>query len=414
MRGGSAARPFDAAPGPASCCPAGRIGPAGFFVSRSKTTTTSTRAGSSPGADPESVADLRFLRRALVLARRGQGRVTPNPLVGAVVVRNGRVVGEGWHRRFGGAHAEVEALARAGRKARGATIYVTLEPCAHHGKTPPCTDAIRAAGVTRVVAAMRDPNPRVAGGGARKLARAGLGVRVGLLEAEARALNPGFVSAAERGRAHVTLKLAASLDGCVATAGGDSRWITGPLARKEAHRLRAAHDGVVVGGRTVRTDDPELTVRHVRGVDPARIVLDPRLESSPEARWLTRATARRIIVTTRRATAARRLRFAAAGAEVWDAPEDRRGGVSLSWFVRRAASEGVLSLLVEGGGRLAGAFLSAGLVDRLALFTGPLLLGDGRRFSAGLRVPRVEGAPRIRVTRWKRLGDDALVEGDLG
>jgi diaminohydroxyphosphoribosylaminopyrimidine deaminase/5-amino-6-(5-phosphoribosylamino)uracil reductase len=239
-------------------------------------------------------------------------------------------------------------------------------------------------------------------------------VDVGVLEPEARELNRGFITWAEKGRPLVTLKLAASLDGRIATRGGDSKWITGLPARKEAHRLRAEHDAVVVGGATVLADDPELTVRHVRGPHPARIVLDPRLSTSPRARWLADDGTRRIVVGSPAATAGRRRLFEKAGAEVWIVTAGRGGGIQLGAFARKAAASGLLSLLVEGGGRLAGAFLVHGLVDRLRLFTAPLLLGgDGRGWTAGLRAHRVADGLRLKESRVTRLGEDWLVQGDV-
>ena len=357
------------------------------------------------------------MRRALRLASKGRGDVSPNPMVGAVLVRGGRVIGEGWHRAFGGAHAEVEACRAAGR-AGGATLYVTLEPCAHHGKTPPCVDAIFDAGIRRVLVAMRDPNPKVAGGGLEVLASRGVDVFLGPLAAEAAELNRGFISCVTRLRPFVTLKMAASLDGGIATANGHSRWITSPLARKSAHRLRAEHDAVLVGAATVIADDPALTVRDVRGRNPVRIVLDPTLRSSPRAAWLRRDGVRRIVVARASAPAARRKAFEAAGAEVWigSASPDRTrgGGIQPGVFLKQAAKGGITSILVEGGGRVAGAFLAAKCADRLALFTAPMLLGgDSIRWTTGLGVSRVDRAPRLSNVTIKKLGPDWLVTGDL-
>jgi diaminohydroxyphosphoribosylaminopyrimidine deaminase/5-amino-6-(5-phosphoribosylamino)uracil reductase len=377
----------------------------------------------------DTTADRRWMRRALSLAARGRGRVSPNPMVGAVLVRNGLVIGEGWHRKYGGPHAEVEAIRAAdtpGRSGtpgtpgapRGATLYVTLEPCAHHGQTPPCVDAIREAGIARVILAMRDPNPKVAGGGMEALQRAGIDVAMGPFGDEAAELNRGFLSWALKGRPFVTVKLAASLDGGIATASGDSKWITSEMARTEAHRLRTNHDAVVAGAATVIADDPALTVRHVRGASPVRIVLDPRLRSSPKAAWLADDGVRRIVVCGPAAPVSKRRAFERAGAEAWPVAirTDRHGhsGIQLGMFLKRAAKAGITSILVEGGGRLAGQFLTGRHADRLALFTAPLLLGgDSRRWTNGLGVTRVDKAPRLRNVAVRPIGEDWLVTGDL-
>jgi len=365
----------------------------------------------------DTALDRLFMRRALRLAAKGRGLVSPNPMVGAVLVRRGQVIGEGWHRRYGGAHAEVEAISAAGR-ARGATLYVTLEPCAHQGKTPPCVDAIRDAGISRVVVAMRDPNPKVLGGGLEVLVRRGVDVLMGPCAAEAAELNRGFISMVTTGRPLVTVKLAASLDGGIATASGHSRWITSPLARNEAHRLRSEHDAVLVGAATVIADDPALTVRHVRGRNPTRIVLDPLLRSSPRAAWLADDGVPCVVVALAGAPAARRKAFEAAGAEVWigSASPDRTSGrgIQVKQLLKQAARAGITSILVEGGGRVAGAFLAAKCADRLALFTAPMLLGgDSIRWTTGLGVSRVDRAPRLTNVRIRKLGPDWLVTGDF-
>jgi diaminohydroxyphosphoribosylaminopyrimidine deaminase / 5-amino-6-(5-phosphoribosylamino)uracil reductase len=358
--------------------------------------------------------DYACMKLALRLARRGSGRVSPNPMVGAVLENRGSIVGQGWHRYFGGPHAEVEAIGKAGTKSRGATLYVTLEPCAHHGKTPPCTDAILASGVARVIAAMPDPNPTVKGGGLGILAAHGVSVSQGLLEMEARELNRGFVVWAETGRPSVTVKLAISLDGRIACRSGDSKWITGSAARRKAHVLRSRHDAVVVGAGTVVADDPELNVRLVRGPNPARIVLDTCLSGFPHARWLANDGARRIAATTRAASVQQRRAFAEAGAELWLLRRARRGGVDLAAFLDRAAAEGFRSLMVEGGGRVASSFLASGLANRIEFFFAPVLLGsEGRDFTQGFQIDRVALAPHLRNVRMKRLGDDWQVSAEI-
>ncbi len=329
------------------------------------------------------------MREALDLAERGRGRVRPNPAVGAVLVKRGRVVGRGWHRRLGGAHAEIEALRDAGRKAQGATLYVTLEPCAHQGRTGPCVAAIVAAGVTRVVAAMRDPFPEVDGRGFRGLRRAGIAVESGMLEAAARDANAGYLSVHERGRPRVALKLAASLDGRVAPARGTARWITGPEARRAAHHLRARHDVVVIGANTLRRDDPELTVRGVplppRTLQPLRVVVSGDLELPVRSRLFGPVLAAGTVVATvapehvargrRSAFEKRAAALARRGVAVWFLPPAAAGGVDLEVLLARFAVEDRHDVLVEGGATLGSRLAGAGLVDEVWLFVAPLLLG---------------------------------------
>lgn len=345
------------------------------------------------------------MRRALALARRGWGQTAPNPLVGAVVVANGRIVGEGWHERFGEPHAEVHALRQAGDAARGATVYVTLEPCAHHGKTPPCTDALIAAGVARVVCAVRDPSA-AARGGAEQLERAGIAVSIGVEAAAARELNAAFFHAAsESDRPFVVVKLAVSLDAAVADAHGRSRWITGPASRREVHRLRSAADAIAVGIETAMADDPTLTVRGTRKprVAPARVVFDRRARLSLESK-LGR-TAREVpvvLVAGAEAPAGRLAALAAAGVNVVRAGDLSQALVSLR------QSE-IRSLLVEGGGQLASAFLTAGLVDRLIIFQAPILLGAGSVPAFGhLQPAALEQARRFEVLARRRFGSDLM------
>ncbi len=355
--------------------------------------------------------DAAYMREALRLGRRGLGRVSPNPPVGAVVVRGGRIVGRGFHRRAGGPHAEVEALGQAGAAARGATLYVTLEPCAHFGRTPPCTDAVRASGIARLVFGCRDPNPRVAGGGAGKLARAGLQVQGGVLAAECGELIGAFRKAILTGVPWVSLKLAASLDGRIATADGDSRWVTGEAARRLTHRWRDTHDAVLVGAETVRRDDPALTCRVRGGRDPLRVVLDGRLRLPADAQLLSPAAAGgTVIITGHSAPEARARRLRQRGATVLRLA-DRDGRVSMRAALRALARRGVSSVLVEGGGEVAAATLRERLVDRLFLFYAPKLVGaEGRPMVGPLRVTRMAAAPRLEVLGSRWIGGDLLIE----
>lgn len=351
----------------------------------------------------ESAFDRACMRRALSLARRGWGQTAPNPMVGAVVVRDGAVVGEGYHARFGEAHAEVAALVAAGELARGATVYVTLEPCAHHGKTPPCADALVTAGVSRVVIAARDPNPEAAGGIAR-LREAGIDVLEGVEEEESRELNAPFFHAFAADRPWVTLKLALSLDGAIADASGRSKWITGARARAAAHRLRAGSDAVAVGLGTALADDPMLTVRDAPAprVPPVRVVFDRRARI-PLSAALVR-TARQVptvvVAESPDPDGARALEGAGVGVVC---------GSGLEEGLRALAGRGVRALLVEGGARLAGALLERALVDRLIIFRAPVLLGAGA-LGAFAFAPRalLPDAPRFRVIERRTLGQDTM------
>jgi diaminohydroxyphosphoribosylaminopyrimidine deaminase/5-amino-6-(5-phosphoribosylamino)uracil reductase len=325
------------------------------------------------------------------------------------------VVGAGHHVRVGEAHAEAVALARAGARARGATLYVTLEPCAHFGRTPPCVEAVLAAAPRRVVVAVRDPDPRTAGRSLARLRRAGIEVSVGVCEDEARELLRGYLSRVRRGRPYTTLKLAQSLDGRIATATGESRWITGPEARAHVHRLRRAADAIVVGSETVLADDPVLDVREDGRVvgRPRRVVIDSRLRTPPRARLLDRADPGRAwIVTVAGAPASRRAALERAGARVI-AVRARAGRVDLAAAWRALAREGLNEVLVEGGGRLAAALVRARLADRLALFVAPIALGgDARPALGALGVGRLERAPALSKLRVQRLGRDVLLEGE--
>jgi diaminohydroxyphosphoribosylaminopyrimidine deaminase/5-amino-6-(5-phosphoribosylamino)uracil reductase len=373
----------------------------GFFISRSMTLKN------------ESIEPT-FMMRALELAERGRGRTSPNPVVGAVVVRDGRVVGEGWHRSIGLAHAEAEALARAGPRARGATLYVTLEPCAHFGRTPPCVDAVIRAGIRRCVVATRDPHPIVNGRGLRRLRQAGVEVSLGLCREPARRTLAGYWLAHTERRPRVTWKVAATLDGRIADRRGRSRWITGAAARAAGHALRARADAVLIGSTTARRDDPRLTARAVRaGRQPLRVVCDSDLDLPRRLRLFHAPLARGTVVACNgRASVARQRAFERAGVAVWrlsSAP----GGVSPAALARRLVREGCHEVLLEGGAALGRSWLRAGLVDRIALFVAPRVLGaDGSSWCGplGLDLGR---AIRGHIVEQRRLGDDALLFVEL-
>jgi diaminohydroxyphosphoribosylaminopyrimidine deaminase/5-amino-6-(5-phosphoribosylamino)uracil reductase len=347
--------------------------------------------------------------RALALAARGLHTTHPNPRVGCVIVRDGESVGEGFHARAGEPHAEVLALRQAGAKARGADVYVTLEPCCHHGRTGPCTEALKAAGVGRVFAAMEDPNPKVAGQGLAALRAAGIKAEAGLMDAEAAQLNRGFVSRVTRGRPFVTLKLAMSLDGRTAMGSGESRWITGEAARADAHRLRAEAGAVMTSVETVLADDPELTVRLVDTArQPDRIVLDTQLRTPLDARvW--DAGARRIAVSVR-PPADRMEALRARGVEVALVATTRDSRVDLVSALATLGAMEVNEVLVESGPRLAGALLQARRVDELVLYVAPSLLGSEARALAQLPgLDRLDQRLRMRFTDARQVGDDLRI-----
>ena len=355
------------------------------------------------------MSDARFMALALSLGARGLGRVWPRPAVGCVLVRDGRIVGRGWTQGQSGPHGEAMALAQAGAAAHGATAYVTLEPCAHYGRTPPCSDALVAAGVARVVSALEDPDPRVSGRGHARLRAAGIRVETGLMAAEALAAHAGFLSRVRRGRPVLTLKLATSFDGRIATASGESRWITGPAARREVHLERSRHDAVLVGAGTARADDPSLTVRGL-GIDwqPVRVVASRRLEL-PLDGALAR-TARDIPVWVLHgpdAPADRRAAWEATGARLL--PVAQGDGRQLDPHAMLAAlgEAGLTRVYCEGGGALAATLLGAGLVDRLTGYTAGLALGaEGRPALGAMDLARLSEAPRFALTALRAVGGD--------
>ncbi|WP_290650580.1 bifunctional diaminohydroxyphosphoribosylaminopyrimidine deaminase/5-amino-6-(5-phosphoribosylamino)uracil reductase RibD [Aquisalimonas sp.] len=358
-----------------------------------------------------SSSDHQWMARALQLAELGLWGTRPNPRVGCVLVRDGVLVGQGWHARAGDAHAEVHALRAAGRDASGATAYVTLEPCAHHGRTPPCVDALINAGVAEIVMAMRDPNPAVGGRGRQKLRAAGMIVREGVCKQQAHALNPGFVRRMLAGRPWVRCKLAASLDGRTAMASGESRWITSPAARADVHRWRARSCAIVTGSGTVQADDPALTVRDVpQAADvppPLRVVLDSSLSTPPDAA-VVRAPGPALVLTTRDG-GDQRLALQRGGAEVETLPAGPHG-LDLEAVLMALGRRLINEVLVEAGPTLAGAFVSAGLVDELILYQAPHLMGhEGRPL---LQLPGLERMAQrlpLELLDVRRIGSDIRV-----
>jgi diaminohydroxyphosphoribosylaminopyrimidine deaminase/5-amino-6-(5-phosphoribosylamino)uracil reductase len=352
-------------------------------------------------------ADRRFMALALSLGRRGMGRVWPNPAVGCIIVKDGRIIGRGWTADGGRPHAEPQALSEAGKAARGATAYVTLEPCAHHGKTPPCAEALVAAGIARVVIAAGDPDPRVAGRGVVILKSAGIEVETGVLQAEADIDHAGFFSRITKGRPFVTLKIASSLDGRIATATGESRWITGPQARRAVHALRARHDAVMIGGGTARADDPMLDIRDLGlSKQPVRVVISRRLDLPVEGRLAQTANAQPLWLCHGPEAEARRAEWKALGAECLPC-EVTGGQISPASALAALAEKGLTRVFCEGGGALAASLLREGLVDELIVHFAGLAIGaEGTPALGAMGIDRLGNAPRFDLAEVKQLGAD--------
>jgi len=357
-----------------------------------------------------------FMRRALELARNGLGLASPNPMVGAVLVADGRVVGEGWHEGPGTAHAEVMALEAAGDRARGATLYATLEPCSHQGRTPPCATRVVEAGVARVVAALQDPNPLVDGSGFGLLRKAGVEVVVGVLQDEGRELIAGFAKHIGTGLPFVVLKMAASLDGKIAARDGSSRWITGEEARRDAHRLRAGSDAVVVGVGTALADDPSLTVRldRYRGRQPLRVVVDGR-GRLPASATVLDGTAVALVATTPSAPRGARAAWEGRGADVLVLDPDEEGRVPLGGLMAALGKRDVQTVLIEGGATLGWSAVESGVVDRLVLYLAPKLLGgtSAPGVLGGDGVATITDAFPMDIRSVERIGEDLKVVADV-
>ncbi len=358
--------------------------------------------------------DERYMRMALRLALKGIGRTSPNPMVGAVLVRGGRVVGSGAHRRAGGDHAEIAALKQAGKRARGATLVLNLEPCDHQGKTPPCTLSLIRSGVRRVVTGMLDPNPLVSGKGIRRLRRAGIQVRVNVLEKECRRLNEAFIKYITRRLPLVTLKLAASIDGSIATSTGDSRWITEEAARRYVHQLRNQVDAVLVGVDTVIADDPRLTCRLAGGRDPLRIVLDSHLRIPLTARLFhQRGSEKTIVIAGARASKKKMKAIEDFGAQVWSIPLRGRR-IPFKALLKRLAKMGLPSIMIEGGSTTAARALAEGAVDKVLFFYAPKIIGgEGKHMIGDLGIKKMSRCMKIQDVEIERFGHDILVSGYL-
>lgn len=361
----------------------------------------------------QAKSDQKYMRRALQLAGKAVGRTSPNPMVGAVIVRNNRVIAGGYHQKAGEPHAEAIALQKAGKAARGATLYVTLEPCSHTNKrTPPCCPLIIEAGVKRVVVAMIDPNPQVSGDGIKRLRKAGIEVLPGVLGEEAKKLNEAFIKHVSAGTPFVTLKIAQTLDGKIATSSGESKWITGEDARREGHRLRNAHDAILVGINTVLKDDPSLTARIPLGRDPIRVIVDSSLRTPVTARVLKQKSPAKTIIATVSKPDSRINALQKAGAEVILC-RSSQGRVDLKDLMKKLGKKDIMSILIEGGSEINAAALKAGIVDKVVMFLAPMLMSgvDSICSIGGVCPPKLSSARRLSDVTVKFVGKDLMVEG---
>jgi len=356
-----------------------------------------------------------YMKEALRLARKGLGSVSPNPMVGALVVEGDKIIGRGYHKKFGGPHAEVNALESVKGKPKGSTLYVTLEPCSHYGKTPPCVDLIIKKQIRRIVIGAEDPNPLVAGRGIGILTDNGIHVTVGVLKQQCRELNASFFKYHEKGLPYVTLKMAQSLDGRIAAKNGSSQWISSPGSLKLAHRLRARHDGVMVGIDTVITDDPSLTVRLVKGKDPLRLILDSHLRVPLRSKVLSDGNAScTVIVTTHHADTRKIEGVQSLGARVLSVKANPHGQVDLMAALRKFAGEGITSILVEGGAKLSTSLVKAGLVDKLVVVIGPKIIGKGIEALGDLGISEIDDALGLSIEKIRRVGEDLVVVAKMG
>jgi diaminohydroxyphosphoribosylaminopyrimidine deaminase/5-amino-6-(5-phosphoribosylamino)uracil reductase len=358
------------------------------------------------------MTDEQWMKQVLRLAERGKGRTSPNPMVGAILVKKGQIVGKGYHARAGEPHAEMLALQQAGENAKGSTLYINLEPCTHFGRTPPCAPRVIDARVKGVVIGMKDPNPRVDGRGIDRLREAGIDVRVGVLERECRRINEAFCKYIVKKEPFVILKVASTLDGKIATARGDSKWITGEVSRRFVHRLRDQVDGVLVGIGTILKDDPMLTARIERGHDPYRIVLDSHLRIPEKARVLEGCPSRVIIATTEEGPNEKMKRLLRKGVQIL-VMDSKEGRVDLKACIRRLGDAGIMSLLVEGGSRINGSFLDERAIDKFYFFCSSKWIGDQKAPSifGGHGVKDLEETVKLRDVHVRRMGEDFVFEG---
>jgi len=356
----------------------------------------------------------KYMRLAINLAKKGEGLTSPNPAVGAVLVKDGRIVGKGYHKRAGLPHAEVNALNVSGGRSRSATLYVTLEPCDHYGRTPPCTDAIIESGVKKVVIAMKDPNPINNGRGIRKLNRCGIATSVGILKSEAEAINAPYIKFIRKGLPYVTVKVAESLDGKIATRTGDSRWITSEDARRYVHELRGGVDAVMVGVNTVIRDDPLLISKTVGARQPIRIIADSRLRTPLKARVFSNAHISPLLIATT-SRSSRKGAYERKGAQVLIVKSQKGGRINLKELMKALARRGIVRILVEGGGSLTAGLIEGKLVDKMLFFIAPKIIGGRNAVTSveGSGIKKMREALSLKNLKIRRFAKDILIEGDI-
>jgi len=359
------------------------------------------------------MTDHEYIKRTVQLARKGIGYVNPNPMVGSVIVKDGEIVGEGYHQCFGKEHAEIIAMRYAGEKARGATLYVNLEPCCHYGKTPPCTNAIIKAGIKRVVVGMVDPNPLVNQRGIEILRQHRIEVITGIEESACKELNCVFSKFITTGMPYVTLKIAQSLDGRIATASGHSQWITSQQARVEAHRIRSENDAIVVGIGTVLADNPQLTVRHIKGRNPVRIVLDSLLRISLKSKLLTDDHIHKTVIATTCKDSAKISQIKKTGAHIWQIEKDKNGKLSIPNLLKKLAQARMSAVMVEGGAQVYTSFLKEKMVDHIVIALAPKIIGTGIEAIGDLGILTVDNSIELINVKTKKLGPDLFVSADV-
>ncbi len=366
-------------------------------------------------ATNKNAEDIKFMKKALKLSAKGRGYVHPNPMVGAVIVKNGEIIGEGYHEKFGQAHAEINAIADAGDDAAGSTLYVTLEPCVHHGKTPPCVEAVLQTGIARVVVGMVDPNPQVMGKGINYMRTKGIEVTANVLENECKELNFGYIKFITTGKPFLTLKVAQTLDGRIATSTGHSKWVTSRSSRHAAHQIRARHNAIMIGIGTLLTDDPLLTVRYANGISPIRIILDSKLRVPLDAKLLIsdELAPKTIFICTEQASKEKITRIEEKGATVEILPHDEKGWVTWEALLEYLKTLGITSVLIEGGNTVQTSCMRSGHADRIVVFIAPKILGSGIDAIGDLGIRNINSAIQLVNVKIRRIKEDLLFIADF-